>query len=229
MDHEEDHEDNKDKGQGYADPGHQYSRPTSNIQNRTRNHMTLEEGKNLTKIILLDGKHIWLNLDTHTDIDQIKKMIQQRQGIDPNAYQLSKAQQKEGGKHQGRQHDQEDSIYHMKSAMLGGTAGKRKKKQEGKVHKEDTVEGNVIKTPPNPLQNSGFTAKPRARPPAPPEPRPHQDCQLHRDSRVCTRRKLHQTLHTANTPRPNQNRGGSLQNGTKTLGRPGWKRKSRRT
>ena len=73
-----DHEADKDNGQGIDDPGHRKPTPTSRIQTRTLDTPCQEDEGTLTKIFLLDGKHIWPNLDKHMDNGQIKQMIQQR-------------------------------------------------------------------------------------------------------------------------------------------------------
>ena len=49
--------------------------------------------------MLLDGQKLWLNLNGSTDTDQIKAIIYERVGINPNSYQLSKTHRTQNQTH----------------------------------------------------------------------------------------------------------------------------------
>ena len=163
-----DHETDKDNGQGYDDSVHLKPLPTPHIQSRNLDKLCQEQEGTLTKIILLDGKHIWLNSDTHTDKEHIKNIIQQRQGIDFKSYQLTQAIMQETGINQ-------EIHIHMRSTMQGGTPGTKQKNTSKGARKTTghTKEARMRKLSSNHLPNPRRNPEHRAPRPAHPTLQPH--------------------------------------------------------
>ncbi len=90
----------------------------------------------LTKIVLLDGQKLWLKMNAFTDNNQIKHMVYERVGINPNSYQLIRTHmthKNQAGSEDSK--DQAETTIYLTSALQGGTKSAKVLQKDGKAEK----------------------------------------------------------------------------------------------
>ena len=142
----------REANQNKTDPGHPEPGVTSDSRPRNSTHKEPGDNDTLTKIILMDGKHIWLKINDSTDDEQIKHIISQRQGLNSNSYQLTRSQPKRE-KEQGTQQTQEETTIRMICRLVGGgrkpgTTVKAPQKNSQKQRKTSTATSSASITAP---------------------------------------------------------------------------------